>query len=38
MALVGTGFAYARGSRTQAEVLARLLPQVRDMRRMDRAL
>jgi myo-inositol-1(or 4)-monophosphatase len=35
MALVGTGFAYAPERRLQqAEILARLLPEVRDMRRM----
>jgi myo-inositol-1(or 4)-monophosphatase len=35
MALVGTGFGYAREQRIrQAEVLARLLPDVRDMRRL----
>jgi myo-inositol-1(or 4)-monophosphatase len=35
MALVGTGFAYAPERRMrQAEILARLLPIVRDMRRM----
>jgi myo-inositol-1(or 4)-monophosphatase len=35
MALVGTGFGYAREQRLrQAEVLARLLPDVRDMRRL----
>ena len=35
MALVGTGFAYApERRRTQAEALTRLLPQVRDVRRM----
>ncbi|MBB5164550.1 MAG: monophosphatase [Mycobacterium sp.] len=35
MALVGTGFGYAREQRIrQAEVLARLLPDVRDVRRL----
>jgi myo-inositol-1(or 4)-monophosphatase len=35
MALVGTGFGYAREQRVrQAEVLARLLPDVRDVRRL----
>jgi myo-inositol-1(or 4)-monophosphatase len=35
MALVGTGFAYApERRRMQAEVLTRLLPEVRDVRRM----
>jgi myo-inositol-1(or 4)-monophosphatase len=35
MALVGTGFGYAREQRLrQAEVLARLLPDVRDVRRL----
>jgi myo-inositol-1(or 4)-monophosphatase len=35
MALIGTGFAYAPEQRGwQAEILARLLPTVRDMRRM----
>jgi myo-inositol-1(or 4)-monophosphatase len=35
MALVGTGFGYAREQRVrQAEVLARLLPDVRDVRRI----
>jgi myo-inositol-1(or 4)-monophosphatase len=35
MALVGTGFGYARAQRVrQAEVLARLLPDVRDVRRL----
>jgi myo-inositol-1(or 4)-monophosphatase len=35
MALVGTGFGYAREQRArQAEVLARLLPDIRDMRRL----
>jgi myo-inositol-1(or 4)-monophosphatase len=35
MALVGTGFGYAKEQRgRQAEVLARLLPDVRDMRRL----
>ncbi|MCW2685557.1 MAG: inositol monophosphatase/fructose,6-bisphosphatase family protein [Mycobacterium sp.] len=38
MTLVGTGFGYAVDLRgQQAEVLARLLPQVRDMRRMGSA-
>ncbi|MCO7218530.1 inositol monophosphatase family protein [Klenkia sp. PcliD-1-E] len=36
--LVGTGFAYDRGIRTwQGEVLARLLPEVRDVRRWGSA-
>jgi myo-inositol-1(or 4)-monophosphatase len=35
MALVGTGFGYAREQRArQAAVLARLLPDIRDMRRL----
>ena len=38
MALVGTGFAYARRRRaTQAALLARLLPVVRDVRRIGSA-
>lgn len=35
MALVGTGFAYARDGRIrQAEVLAQILPEIRDVRRI----
>jgi len=38
MALVGTGFGYSRRRRTaQARLLAELLPQVRDVRRMGSA-
>jgi myo-inositol-1(or 4)-monophosphatase len=38
MALVGTGFSYAAHERElQAEILARLLPQIRDIRRMGSA-
>jgi myo-inositol-1(or 4)-monophosphatase len=38
MALVGTGFAYSRRRRTrQAELLARILPEVRDVRRIGSA-
>ena len=38
MALLGTGFGYAPGRRAaQAELLARILPEVRDVRRMGSA-
>jgi myo-inositol-1(or 4)-monophosphatase len=38
MALLGTGFAYSRVRRTsQAELLARILPEVRDVRRIGSA-
>jgi myo-inositol-1(or 4)-monophosphatase len=38
MALLGTGFGYAPGRRTaQAALLARILPQVRDVRRIGSA-
>ena len=38
LALVGTGFAYSAAARTeQAQVVARMLPQVRDIRRLGSA-
>ncbi|HTI75522.1 MAG TPA: inositol monophosphatase family protein [Mycobacterium sp.] len=38
MSLVGTGFSYAREQRTrQAEILSRVLPRVRDVRRLGSA-